>query len=70
MTAYELAQEVIDENRPFDYRYLRQVFRTCSRRELHDWAVGVVEPFALPGMSRQMIGRAANIMTDYLRSAL
>lgn len=70
MTAYELAMETAAQNRPFDYGWLRHVFRFYSADNLHDWAVANVEGVAPAGASKQLIGRAANILIDYLRSEL
>lgn len=51
MTARELAEKVIDENRPFDYGWLRHIRKTYSKKELHEWGVDNVECFAPKGAS-------------------
>ncbi|MBO7207638.1 MAG: hypothetical protein J6W10_08505 [Kiritimatiellae bacterium] len=70
MTAYELAMKTASQNRPYDYGWLRNIFRHYSAENLHDWAVSNVEVFAPVGASKQMIGRAANILIDYIKSEL
>ena len=70
MTAYELAIETASQNRPYDYGWLRHIFRHYSADNLHEWAVTNVEAFAPHGASKQLIGRAANILIDYLKAEL
>ena len=63
-TARELAHEVIRENRPFDYGWLRHIRRTYSAKKLHEWGVANIEPFTDGTESKQLIGRAATILVD------
>ena len=70
MTAYELAMVTASQNRPFDYGWLRRIFRHYSAENIHDWAVANVEEFAPAGASKQLIGRAANILIEYMRDEI
>lgn len=63
-TAREIANEAITENRPFDYNWLRHVRKTYSQKELHEFGVRNIEPFLEGTESKQLIGRAANILVD------
>lgn len=64
MTARELAEMVIEENRPFDYSWLRYIKRTYSKKELQEWAKDNIECFTTGEESKQLIGRAATILKD------
>lgn len=64
MTARELAEMVIKENRPFDYSWLRYIKRTYTTRELAEWAKSNIEMFTTGEESKQLIGRAATILKD------
>lgn len=63
-TAYALAQEVIRENRPFDYRWLRHLSRTLTNKQLLDWARENIEDYATDNDSKQLRGRAAKILLE------
>lgn len=69
-TARELADEVIEANRPFDYSWLRHIRRTYSQKELREWAIQNVEPFTDGTESKQLIGRAATILVREVMSEL
>lgn len=62
MTSRELADIVISENEPFDYSWLRYVFRKEGYKGIHNIAKTTTEGFADRDMSKQLIGRAANIV--------
>lgn len=62
MTARELAEMVIEENRPFDYLWLRHIRHTYSSKELKEWAKDNIEYFTTGKESKQLIGRAATIL--------
>ena len=67
-TAREIAAEVIEANRPLDYRRLRYIRRHYSTKKLHEWAVQNIEPFTDSTDSKQLIGRAASILIDDVMS--
>lgn len=68
MTAQELADIVMRENRPFDYSWLRHIKRTYSKKELREWATDNIIPFTTGNESKQLIGRAASILLDEVMS--
>lgn len=64
MTSYELADMVLDENRPFDYGWIRHIRRTDGFKGLLRMAKATTECFAPEGCSKQLIGRAAKIVAE------
>ena len=70
ITAYEMALMVADENRPYDYGWLRYIKRHSTEREMHEWAVDNIKPFVgtfCPAdVSKQFIGRAANELLEII----
>lgn len=68
MTAQELADIVMQENRPFDYSWLRHIRQTYSKKELREWTTDNIIPFTTGNESKQLIGRAASILLDEVMS--
>ena len=66
MTSFTLAEMVLEENRPFDYNWLRYVKRTEGFNGLLKIAKNTTECFASKGCSKRLIGRAAKIVAETL----
>lgn len=62
MTSRELADIVMEENYPYDYKWLRYIHRTEGESGIYDIAKATTEVCAEKGMSKQLIGRATNIV--------
>ena len=70
MTSRELCNYVIEENSPYDYRWLNYVYRTEGAEGLKDIARSTVEGFAPSGASKQLIGRAVTLVYLELKNIL
>ena len=69
-TARELADEVMSENRPIDYQWLRHLLNSCkSEKEALEWARNCIYPFT-NGESKQLIGRAAKLFLEDARDEM
>ena len=64
MTSKELADIVIEENRPFDYRWIRYVRNREGFPGLLRIAIHSTSCFADKNCSKQLIGRAARIVAE------
>lgn len=73
MTAYELASKTYDANYPIDWAWVKHLRRNATKNQLHavmvKWIKGYIEYHgygdAYP--SKQKIGRAANMLNDWLQ---
>ena len=60
-TAREIVDEVLLDNSPYDYAWLRHIERKF-RGELHEWALNVIAPFLYGNESEQLIEEAASLL--------
>lgn len=68
MTSDELFSKTIEANLPLDAAWLRTIKRTSTEKELLAWARENVEYCAPKGASKQLIGRAATKLADFVNS--
>lgn len=66
ITADELANLTYENNMPIDRKWLAHIERTYTDKELFLFCRACVEVEAPSGASKQLIGRAANILKGIL----
>ena len=64
MTSRQLANMVIEENEPFDYKWLKSILRAEGYKGILRIAKSTTECFADNTMSKQLIGRAAGLVAE------
>lgn len=62
-----LAYTVLTEEEPYDYGWIRYVYRKEGMDGLRNIAKATVEGYAPENASKQLIGRAATIIANRLR---
>ena len=70
VSAYELADDALNEQRPIDSRHLRNLYNSCkNEKERREWAKGCLEASMLytGNESPQLIGRAASQFLTLIR---
>ena len=67
MTSDELCNRTIEENRPIDWGWINHVKRTYTEKEKLEFCRENIEYACnTKGCSKQLIGRAASKLKDYL----
>lgn len=66
MTSRELADLTMKENQPYDYGWIKYVFRKEGYKGLKEIAKTTVDAFAPKDVTKQLIGRAATKVANEL----
>ena len=70
MTAFGLALKALNEQRPIDHRWLRNLYYSMTPKQRREWAKNCLECVTLGNESKQMIGRAATEFLSLVRNEI